>query len=138
MRRTPSLIRPAPAPAAGRRGHMARLLLAGLLVLVAAGLTACLGPKPSVVDVQKQPPAGPSDPYRIQVLIENTGPGDGQIAVTVRLVDKRTQQTVIYDDQEVQLDKDERQSVNFEESLPPNAPPADQIDVQVEAHYPVE
>jgi hypothetical protein len=120
------------------RALTARLLLAGLLVLVAGGLTACLGPKPSVVEVQKQPPAAPSDPYRIQVVIQNTGPGDGQVAVSVRLVDKRTQQTVVYDDQEVQLDKDERQSVNFEETLPPNAPPADQIDVQVEAEYPVE
>ena len=136
MRRTPAVHRSVSAPL--WRMPYARLLLAGLLVLVAVGLTACLGPKPSVVEVQKQPPAGPSDPYRIQVVIQNTGPGDGQIAVSVRLVDKRTQQTVVYDDQEVQLDKDERQSVNFEETLPPNAPPADQIDVQVEAEYPVE
>lgn len=116
----------------------ARLLLAGLLGLVAVGLAGCLGPKPSVVEVQKQPPASPGDPYRVQVLIANTGPGDGQVEVAVRLVDRRTQQTISYDAQDVQLDKDERQSVNFEETLPPTAPPADQIDVQVSAQYPIE
>jgi hypothetical protein len=115
-----------------------RLLLAGLLVLVAGSLASCLGPKPHVVAVQKQPPAAQNDPYRIQVLIENQGPGDGQVEVSVRLVDKQTQQTILYDEQDVHLDKDERQSVNFEESLPPHAPTADQIDVQVSAQYPPE
>jgi hypothetical protein len=91
-----------------------------------------------VVEVQKQPPAAQNDPYRIQVLIENTGPGDGQVEVSVRLVNKQTQQTILYDEQDVQLDKDERQSVNFEEALPPSAPAVDQIDVQVSAQYPIE
>lgn len=129
---------PAPPPARHPPRWTARLLLGGLLGLVALGLAGCLGPKPSVVDVQQQPPTAPGDPYRVQVLIANTGPGDGQVEVSVRLVDKRTQQTISYDAQQVQLDKDERQSVNFEEPLPPNAPPADQIDVQVRAQYPIE
>jgi hypothetical protein len=125
-----------PAPTPPRRAT--RLLLTGLLVLLAVGLAGCLGPKPSVVEVQKQPPANPGDPYRVQVVIANTGPGDGQIEVSLRLVDKRTQQTISYDAQDVQLDKDEHQTVSFEETLPPNAPPAEQIDVQVQAQYPIE
>ena len=130
---------PQPAPGAPRPARWAtRLPTVVLLVLLAGTLAGCLGPKPRVVEVQTQPPAGQNDPYRIQVLIENTGPGDGQVEVSVRLVNKQTQQTILYDEQDVQLDKDERQSVNFEESLPPSAPAADQIDVQVSAQYPIE
>jgi hypothetical protein len=44
----------------------------------------------------------------------------------------------VQDDPSLQLDSHERQSLNFEETLPPTAPAADQIDVQVEAQYPVE
>ena len=121
-----------------RNGPLARLLRGGLFVLVALGLTGCLGPKPAVVEVKKQPPASQSDPYRVQVVIENHGPGDGQVEVSVRLVDKRNQQTIQFDSQDVQLDTGERQSVNFEETLPPDAPPAEQIDVQVAAQYPIE
>jgi hypothetical protein len=117
---------------------MARLVLAGLLVIVAAALTGCLGPKPEVVSVQTQPPASASDPYRVHVLIANKGPGDGQVAVTLRLVDKRNGQTLHYDEQDAQLAKDEQLRMDFEEMLPADAPPADQIDVQVEAQYPIE
>jgi hypothetical protein len=129
---------PQHSPSPRLAGRAARLLLAGLLVVVAGGLAGCLGPKPGIVDVQKQSPTSPGDPYRVQVLVANTGPGDGQVEVSLRLVDKRTQETIRYDSQDVQLDKDERQHVDFEEMLPPGAPPADQIDVQVSAQYPIE
>ncbi len=127
-----------PPAAPGRNVLRARLLYGGLLVLAALALAGCLGPKPGVVEVKKQPPASQGDPYRVQVVIANNGPGEGQVEVSVRLLDKRTQQTIQFDSQDVQLDVGERQSVNFEETLPPDAPPVEQIDVQVAAQYPIQ
>ena len=117
----------------GRR--RAAVLLALLLPLLL--LTGCLGPKPVVIGVTKQPPTAPDQPYRIQVLVRNDGPGSGQIQVSVRFVDKQTQRVILSNDQEVQLEHEE-QSVNFELNLPPTAPPLDQLDVQVDAQYPIE
>jgi hypothetical protein len=124
-------------PIPGRRGlRRPRGALACLALVLA--LTGCLGPKPVVTQVNKQPPASAGEPYRLQALIRNQGPGDGQIEVTVRFVDKRDGHVVLTNEQDVQLGKDELQSVNFELNLPPGAPPLDQIDVQVDAVYPTE
>ena len=109
-----------------------------LWLALALALTGCLGPKPVVTQVNKQPPASAGEPYRLQALIRNQGPGDGQVEVSVRFVDKRDGHTVLTNEQDVQLGKDELQSVNFELNLPPGAPPPDQIDVQVDAQYPIE
>jgi hypothetical protein len=125
---------PARPPGATRRPRWAGVLLALVLPLL---LTGCLGPKPIVTGVTKQPPTAPDQPYRIQVLVRNDGPGSGQIQVAVRIVDKQTQRIILSNDQEVQLEHEE-QSVNFELSLPPTAPPLDQLDVQVDAQYPIE
>ncbi|MDQ2808283.1 MAG: hypothetical protein M3Z04_15430 [Chloroflexota bacterium] len=119
------------APRRPLRRSLAALLLIGLL-------TACFGPQPTILSVNKQPPSDPTQPYRVQVLIHNTGVGDGQVQVTVRLVDKGDGHTILSNDQDVSLDKDEQQSVNFELNLPPSAPPAAAIDVQVQAQYPIE
>ncbi len=120
-----------PAPRRPLRRGLAALLLIGLL-------TGCFGPQPTILSVSKQPPSDPTQPYRVQVLIHNTGAGDGQVQVTVRLVDKGDGHTILSNDQDVPLDKDEQQSVNFELNLPPSAPPAAAIDVQVQAEYPIE
>jgi len=121
------------APASRRplRQSVAALLLIGLLA-------GCFGPQPTILSVSQQPPSDPTQPYRVQVLIHNTGVGDGQVQVTVRLVDKANGHTILSNDQSVSLDKDEQQSVNFELNLPPTAPPAAAIDVQVQAEYPIE
>jgi hypothetical protein len=120
-----------PAPRLPRRSVILSLALA-------LALTGCLGPKPVVTQVNKQPPASAGEPYRLQALVRNQGPGDGQIEVSVRFVDKRDGHTVLTNAQDVQLGKDELQSVNFELNLPPGAPPPDQIDVQVDATAPIE
>src|SRR5436309_1134131 len=76
----------------------------GLLLLLLAGLlTGCLGPQPVVVSVQAQPPTQAGAPYLVQVIIENRGLGDGQVGVSIRLVDKQSGQTVVYDQQRVNL-----------------------------------
>ena len=116
------------------RARWAVILLVLALPLL---LTGCLGPKPIVAGVTKQPPTAPDQPYRLQVLVRNDGPGDGQVEVSVRFVDKQTQRIILSDDQDVQLEHEE-QSVNFELNLPPTAPPLDQLDVQVDAKYPIE
>jgi len=116
------------------RPRLAIVLLALVMPLL---LTGCLGPKPIVAGVTKQPPSAPDQPYRLQVLLRNDGPGSGQVQVTVRLVDKQTQRIILSNDQEVQLEHEE-QSVNFELNLPATAPPLDQLDVQVDAQYPIE
>ncbi len=118
------------------RRHPVRHSLAVLLLL--GLLTGCFGPQPTVVRVTQQPPSDPTQPYRVQVLLHNTGVGDGQVQVSVRLVDKGDGHTILSNDQSVSLAKDEQQSVNFELNLPPNAPAAAAIDVQVQAHYPIE
>jgi hypothetical protein len=121
-----------------RRGSRVRPRGALACLAVVLALTGCLGPRPVVTGVNKQPPASAGEPYRLQALIRNQGPGDGQIQVSVRFVDKRDGHTVLTNEQDVQLGKDEQQSVNFELNLPPGAPPPDQIDVQVDAQYPIE
>src|SRR4051812_7600202 len=108
---------------ASARARLALVLLALALPLL---LTGCLGPKPIVAGVTKQPPTGPDQPYRLQVLVRNDGPGSGQIEVSVRFVDKQTQRVILSNDQDVQLEHEE-QSVNFELNLPPTAPPLDQL-----------
>ncbi len=119
---------------ASARPQVAMVLLSLALPLL---LTGCLGPKPIVAGVTQQPPAATDQPYRIQVLVRNDGPGSGQVQVSVRFVDKQTQRIILADDQEVQLEHQE-QSVNFELTLPPTAPPLDQLDVQVDTEYPIE
>jgi hypothetical protein len=130
-----SRLSPSTRPPGG--GWRPRLALGLLIVAMPLLLTGCLGPKPTVVSVTKQPPAALDQPYRIQVVVHNDGPGSGQIQVSVRFVDKQTQRIILSDDQEVQLEHAE-QSVNFELTLPPTAPPLDQLDVQVDARYPIE
>ena len=123
--------------AVSRRGRACRAARV-LSLALALALTGCLGPKPVVTQVNKQPPASAGEPYRLQALVRNQGPGDGQIEVSVRFVDKRDGHTVLTNSQDLQLGKDELQSVNFELNLPPGAPPPDQIEVQVDAEAPIE
>jgi ABC-type uncharacterized transport system auxiliary subunit len=123
--------------AAGSPRRRARAALVLLVPAMALLLTGCLGPRPIIAGVTKQPPAAPDQPYRLQVLVRNDGPGSGQVQVSVRFVDKQTQRVILSNDQEVQLEHEE-QSVNFELNLPPTAPPLDQIDVQVDTQYPIE
>ncbi|MDQ6694578.1 MAG: hypothetical protein M3014_09195 [Chloroflexota bacterium] len=104
-------------------------------------LTGCLGPKPVVLSHKDEaPPAGSDQPFRVEVVIANQGPGDGQVEVEVNLRDKRNNETISQNSSNVQLKKDEVQHVLFSIDLPPSAKDIDSkdIDVEVDAHYPIE
>jgi hypothetical protein len=112
-----------------------------LLLLVAVLATGCLGPKPVLQSYTAEPPQQGSDrPFRVEAVIKNVGPGDGQVEVEVTLTNKQNGQIVRNESQEVDIKKDEVVSVLFEMNLPPSAKDLDpqQIDVQIDAHYPIE
>jgi hypothetical protein len=107
------------------------------LLLLATG---CLGPKPVVDGFNSEPPAQGSDaPFKVDVTVSNVG-GDGQVAVEVSLVDKQSGQVLSKDTNEIDIKENEVQHVLFEMDLPPSAQNLDpqDIDVQVDAHYPIE
>ncbi len=113
------------------------LFLAGLLVLV-----GCLGPKP-VLDgapTIDPPPKGSDQPFKVEAVIANKGPGGGQVEVKVQLIDKQTGDIIAQDSQDVQMDTNDKQHVLFEISLPPSAKDMDpgNIKVDVSAEYPIQ
>ncbi len=72
--------------------------------------------------------------------MNNAGPGDGQAEIEVSLVNKQTGEVIQRATNNVNLKKDEIQHVLIEVPMPPSAYGLglDQIDVQVDAHYPIE
>jgi hypothetical protein len=112
-----------------------------LLVLGALVLTACLGPNPVVRDYAVQPPAqGSGQPYRVDVTLANEGPGGGQVELEVSLANKQTGDIIAQQSQEVDLQKDKTVQVVVTLDVPQSARnlTPDDIQVQVEAHYPIE
>jgi len=105
-------------------------------------LSGCLGPKPVVEGTPTvQPPRqGSDEPFRVEAVVVNKGPGGGEVEVEVQLTNKDTNEVIVHESKEVQMGKDETQHVLFELSLPPSAKELDpsKIDVEVEANYPIE
>lgn len=116
-----------------------RLLAPVLVLLCMLVLTACLGPNPVLKQKIVTPP-GPDSPglYHVEAIISNAGPGDGQIDVVARLIDKRNGSTLTEDDKQVNLDIDETTHVLFDLQIPPSesALNPDDIEVEVKPHYP--
>ena len=114
-------------------------LIVLLIVLVCA--SGCLGPKPMVRDFTATPPApGSGEPYRVEAVIANDGPGEGAVEVKVDITNKQNGEIIGQDSKDVEMRKGETQHVLFEIDLPPSAQNLDaqSIEVDVEAHYPVE
>src|SRR5437763_9486400 len=85
-----------------------RLLALLVLLLLPLSLAACLGPKPVVRSYSTQPPpAGSDQPYRVDVVVANEGPGGGQAEVEVDLVDHATGEIVAQQTQDIDLQKDQ-------------------------------
>jgi PBP1b-binding outer membrane lipoprotein LpoB len=116
--------------------RLARILLLAPLALVLSG---CLGPKPVLESYQAEPPQDPGQPFRVEAVVRNAGPGEGEIEVQVRLSDKQTGDVIRRDSQKISLQTGETEHVLFEMDLPPSAQnlPSDQIEVEVEANYPI-
>jgi PBP1b-binding outer membrane lipoprotein LpoB len=116
-----------------------RLLSILMLALSALVLSACLGPKPVVQSYNAEPPSSPDQPFRVEAVVHNTGPGEGEVLVEVSLTNKQTGAILRRDEQHIALQTGETEHVLFELNLPPSAQdlPSDQIEVKVEAHYPI-
>ncbi len=116
------------------------LSAAALLLLLVLICTGCLGPKPVLDSYKATPPSGADQPFVVDALIHNVGPGDGQIEVEVSLTNKQTGQTIAQDSKDVHLEKDGTQHVLFNIDLPPSEQNIDpsNIGIDVQAHYPIE
>ena len=104
-------------------------------------LVACLGPKPVLQSYNvERPPAGSDQPFKVEAVIHNQGPGAGQVSVMVVLENKQTGETIRQEEKDVVLDNGETQHVFFEMDLPISAKNMDpnNIDVHVDTHYPIE
>lgn len=119
-----------------------RLAIFILLIFCAALLSGCLGPKPVVEGTPTvQPPQqGSDEPFRVEAIVANRGPGGGEVEVVVQLTNRDTNEVIVQDSKNVQMEKDEQQHVLFELNLPPSAKDLDpsKIQVDVEANYPIE
>jgi|RhiMethySRZTD1v2_1073278.scaffolds.fasta_scaffold400892_2 hypothetical protein len=94
---------------------------AGLLVLVAVAVlwvANCSGPTPQVRDVQLLAPTTDGAPYRVQATVANTGRGQGEVTVIVRLRDQQTGRT-IETDRQVELEEHETTLVIADMPAPP-------------------
>lgn len=109
-----------------------RLLWITVAVIAATILWVvnCSGPQPAVTGVQVRPPDAPGAPYVLEASLENRGRGQGQVAVTGRLIDRATGRT--YEESaRTDLAPRERSIV----AIPFNAPPGE-YEGEVEALYP--
>jgi hypothetical protein len=112
-----------------------------ILTFVLVTASGCLGPKPVLQSFNVHPPpAGSDQPYKVEAVVANQGPGEGQVQVEVTFVNKQDGATIVKEDKNTNLKSNETQHVPFEIELPESAKGLDSgsIDVQVEAHYPIE
>lgn len=116
-------------------------LVAALLVVLFVTL-GCLGPKPVLQGepVVEPPEQGSDQPFRVEAVIKNQGPGAGEAEVEVSLTNKQTGEFIAKDSEQVDLQPEETVHVLIEVQLPPSAKDLDpqNIEVEVDAHYPIE
>lgn len=69
----------------------ALVALLGAAVVIGLWVTHCSGPQPHVVGAPLlRPPAQAGQPYQVEAVVANPGPGQGQVQVTFRLRDRVT------------------------------------------------
>ncbi|MEO5953151.1 MAG: hypothetical protein ABIQ44_11855 [Chloroflexia bacterium] len=120
---------------------MKKLTCAILLIGLSLLLTACLGPKPVVKEFTLHaPPSGTSSPYSVEVLLTNDGPGGGEVALEIELVNKKTGEVIAQETKQVELAQNETVRKQIDLDLPQSLQSIDpnDIDVHVDAHYPIE
>jgi hypothetical protein len=106
------------------------LLFAALLALSALWVVNCSGPRPVASDPRVEAPRRAGDPYHVSALVRNEGPGHGQVQVTFRLRDTRTER-VYQQIASVTMDPGESIVVGVDITAPPG-----QYEPLVEAEYP--
>lgn len=120
---------------------MKKLISALLLLCTALMLTACLGPKPVLKSYTLNPPTpGSGEPYTVEFVLANEGPGGGEVEVEVSLTNKQTGEVIAQKMEEVELEKDATVRKQIELDLPDSLKNIDpgQVEVQVDAHYPIQ
>ena len=111
---------------------MTRILPIAAVVLLAVSTAACFGPKPTVLSHELEPPEQPGQPWVIYVTVENRSRGEGQVAVTARLIDPATRDVLAENEVTAQFRGHETITVAIE--LQPQT--AGPFEEQVEAEYP--
>ncbi len=111
---------------------MKRVLMASAIVLILATTAACFGPKPTVLTHELQPPEQPGQPWVLYATVENRGRGEGQVAVTARLLDPETGDVLAENETTAQFRGHETITVAIELQPPTDGP----FEEEVEAEYP--
>lgn len=111
---------------------MNRFLLVAAMVLLGIAASACLGPKPTVLSHELQPPEQPGQPWVMYATVENRGRGEGQVAVTARLIDPATGDVLAENEVTAQFLGHETITVAIELQPQTDGP----FEEQVEAEYP--
>lgn len=111
---------------------MTRLLLIGAIVAIGLGTAACFGPKPTVVSHELQPPEQPGQPWVMYATVENRGRGEGQVAVSARLLDPETGDVLAENEITARFQGHETITVAIELDPPTDGP----FEEQIEAEYP--
>ncbi|HEY1293072.1 MAG TPA: hypothetical protein VGJ60_08340 [Chloroflexota bacterium] len=105
--------------------------LLGVAIIVGLWVTHCSGPQAQVVGTPSlRAPAQPGQPYRIEAVVANPGPGQGQVQVTFRLRDLAT--GLAYQSQE-QADLEPGEQVRVVTDI---AAPDGNYQPEVEVRYP--
>jgi hypothetical protein len=103
----------------------------GVAIVVGLWVTHCSGPQPQVIGSPSlRAPAQPGQPYRVEAIIANPGPGQGQVQVTFRLRDAVT--GLAYQSQE-QADLEPGEQVRVVTEI---AAPDGNYQPEVEVRYP--
>lgn len=102
----------------------------GSVLSVFAFVAACTGPRPSASAPVVLPKSSPEAPYRVSLVVQNQGSGEGQIEVNVRLHEKNRNETYFADKK---VDLRGHENVHLIVSI--SAPPGDYA-AEVDAVYP--
>jgi hypothetical protein len=118
-----------------------RFICIALLAAMLLTLAGCLGPKPVLQSYKAEPPPpGSGQPFRVDAVVSNQGPGEGQVQVEVSLTNKQNGELIARESKEVELQSGDTAHVLVELNLPPSAEDLDpeSIEVEVDAHYPIQ
>lgn len=111
---------------------MSRLLLIAAIVVLGVTAAACFGPKPTVLSHELEPPEQPGQPWVMYATVENRGRGEGQVAVTARLIDPTTGDVLAENEVTAQFRSHETITVAIDLQPPMDGP----FEERVEAEYP--
>jgi hypothetical protein len=105
--------------------------LLGVAIVIGLWVTRCSGPQPQVVGAPLlRPPAQAGQPYQVEAVVANPGPGQGQVEVIFRLRDRVT--GLAYQTQEpADLESGEQLRITTDISAPDG-----NYEPEVEVRYP--